>query len=741
MEPDGKRSVKADTLEDLLVVWTTSFSDNARVPETKVALDELYGLLIEHRQIGLRFCQPNPGLGDSSVMLSVGVLGERLMAAVIDLYAHARLEEPVQQTWRMRNDAIMDIGQPILGVLRARGWCQYDIRRLNVEIEQVWILNYYSNIPPPRSSKDHSDCSEDQCLAMTTNPLTYRLSHRYEGCSCPSLFVDQTRVAKILAKASIPLISVIRNPITQSLELEVQDIARGRQFAAISHVWADGSGNVNDNALKTCLLEDISDLVGKLPWDVEQRRPLFWIDTLCVPVRPRELQTLALNKMRVPYERARHVLVLDAHLRSLDTRKLTFTELLAQISCSSWMRRLWTLQEGNLAAKVWFQFANEAVDIQLIWKSLNHRRVPSRAEYWINLTLYAQLWSHFWYRGEGRKDYSLVATKINTIHKALASRSVSVPTDEALCLFNLLGLDIYQVTAVHPAQRMESFWRIFHRVPRSFVFSMAPHKMSVKGLHWAPSSSMGNQTWNEWAGPPELNSPKEDDAHAVPTDVGLGVELPGFMFPEELTEQMKAFDFTWDKTLVFPDKEGAWYAMRVDKPWRQGSAISDAPQQLAVILANELKGVDAQSPFRAQLSARYHSRDFSVGTLVTLVKTEADILYVSARNHVSVERLGNELWKYFDSTYSCAGEIDVQHSTMQSASHVQSKARYDTAARQRLNDKDLLELLKGLARRFGEKEDYEDVLDDYLNTTVFAARFGDCIKARKLPGHQQWCVD
>ncbi|KAI4197779.1 MAG: hypothetical protein LQ346_002916 [Caloplaca aetnensis] len=741
MEPDGKRRLKAATLEDMLAGWTASFSDNARVSDTNIALDELYGLLIDHRYIGLRLCDSNMGLGNSSVMLSVAALSERLMAAIIDVYHHAGLGAPVEQTWRLRSEVIMDVGQPLLSLMRARGWCSYDIRKLDVETREVSILYYYSNLLPPRSSKDHSGCSEDQCLAMTTNPSTYRLSHRHEGCSCSSLFADQTLVAQILAQGSIPLISVTQNPVTGTSELEVGDAAQGQDFAAISHVWAEGSGNVTDNALKTCLLEDISELVGKLPWDVEQRDPIFWIDTLCVPVRPRELQTLALNKMRVPYERARHVLVLDAHLRSLDSRKLTPTELLAQISCSSWMRRLWTLQEGRLAAKVWFQFADQAVDIQSIWQSLDHRPVPSRAEYWIQLTLYAHLWSQIWYRGEAIGDISGVASTIRMTHNALASRSVSVPTDEALCLFNVMDLDIMQVTAVHPAQRMEVFWRSFQRVPRGLLFSRASSKMSVRGLHWAPSSFMGNQTWKEWAGKQDLNTPKENDAHAIPTNVGLRVQLPGFIFHEELTERMKELDSTWNEPLVFQGKEGEWYAIYANQPWRQGSAISDAPQQLAVILANELKRVDTQSLFSGPFSTSHSPQKFSDGVLVTFVKTEDDILYVSARNHVVVHRLAVDLEGYFNSTYLCAEEVNVQLSTLRSENHAQLKARYETAARQRLDDKDLLELLGGLALSLGEKDDYEYILDDFLKTTVVVARFGDCIKVKKLPGHQQWCVD
>ncbi len=432
--------------------------------------------------------------------------------------------------------------------------------------------------------------------------------------------------------------------------------------------------------------------------------------------------------------------MLDAHLRSLDSRKLTLTELLAQISCSSWMRRLWTLQEGRLAARVWFQLANKAVDVPCIWNSLDHRSIPSRAEYWISHDLYVHLFIHIWYRGQAFGALSKVAGIFGTNYHALASRSVSVPTDEALCLFNVMGLDIKQVTAVEPAQRMEVFWRTLQRVPKSLIFSKASNKISVEGLHWAPSSFMGNQIWSEWAGPQELRTPEEDDAHAVPTSLGLRVELPGFILHEELHYMAHTLP-------VFQDEDCAWYTMRLDQPWRQGSAISDATQQLAIVLAHELKGVDAQRPsrppssFKDQFPTKYPSQDISNGILVTLVKTEDDTLYVSARNHVDVERVGDSHRRFLTSASLCVEEVNVPHSILHSETHDQLKARYETAARRRLNNEDLIDLDEVPTRHFGGKDDYEALLDSFLRTTVVTARFGDWMKAKKVPAHQQWCVD
>ncbi|KAL8714496.1 MAG: hypothetical protein Q9225_006554 [Loekoesia sp. 1 TL-2023] len=740
-EANGKRYISTDGLENLLGAWTAHFTIKDDTLKIKRSLDELYRLLIEHRTICLRMYRPGIDFGDDSIMMSIAVLSERLMAAVIDLYAHLGLETPVEQRWRLLTKGVPDIGQPILSLMRARGWCPYDLRRLDIEIREVSILYYYSNLKAPRSFKDHSNCSEERCLAMLTNLSTYRLSHRHRDCVCPLQFADQNEVAKILEQGSIPLINMTIDTRSKASKIAVRDLAQGHEFVAISHVWAEGAGNVHDNALQTCLLEDISQLVKKLPWEKRQSDKHFWIDTLCVPVRPLELQTLALNKMRVPYERAKHVLILDSHLRSLDSRTLSPTEIFAQVSCSSWMRRLWTLQEGRLAKNVWFQFADEAIDVKSIFSKLDRRRIPSKFDRWIDAALYIRLWIHIWYRGDEVPHTSTVAHSISLTSHALASRSVSIPTDEALCLFTLMNKDLTQITAIPPARRMEVFWRTFGKVPKGLLFSKAPNKMSEEGLHWAPSSFMGFQSEKEWLGPQEINSPREDDPHAIPVGAGLQVALPGFILHRDLIGRMKQFDFTWNVDLIVQDGDGTWYAIRLEEPWRQGSDVSDASQQLAVVLAHELQMAGLSFNLSYQSSEMFSFQDHSVGILVAINRIKDDIMYVTAHNHVTVELLGEGTQRYLSTANACSHNVDLQHSILSSESHTASKERYKTAAQQLLEDKDTMDLLAGQARHLGGSDGYGDLLDDLLDMTVVAARFGDRSKVLKIAASQQWCVD
>ncbi|KAL9601180.1 MAG: hypothetical protein Q9219_002680 [cf. Caloplaca sp. 3 TL-2023] len=738
---DGKRKLSSKSLETVLRTWTNQFSTNIDPSEAVQSLKNLYTLLLEHRTICLKLYVLGPDLESFSIFFSIAVLSERLMAAIIDLHRYHGLETPVEQTWRIRENGFPNMGQPILTLMRTRGWCPYDLQRLDLEAKEVSVLYYYSNLNPPRSSKDHSRCSEESCLAMLTNLSNYKLSHRRENCGCALLYSDQRQVAKILRSGSIPLISIFSNGSLTNPKILVQDFTHDRDFVAISHVWAEGAGNVHENALQTCLLEDLSDLVRKLPWNEGQHDFPFWIDTLCVPVRPLELQTIALNKMRTPYERARHVLVLDSHLRSLHSRLLSPTEIFAQVSCSSWMRRLWTLQEGRLAQKVWFQFADEAVDVQSVFTKFVRPCSSPGIDYFICTGIYVRLWMQVWHSADQIRKTSKVASLLSSINLSLASRSVSVPTDEALCLFTLMGMDLTQVTSVPLARRMEVFWRTFDRVPQSILFSKAPNKMPVTGLHWAPSSCLGFQSDKEWLGPQTLNSPREDQLHAVLRDDGLLVTFPGVILHQGLVKRMKVFDFTWKYDLLVQDGHGVWYAMRLEEPWRSESAIMDGSQPLAVILAHGLKVADS-APSESRPSYNpYSFQDQSVGVLVSIKKIESDLVYVTAHNHVSLELLGEGTQRCLSLAHTCATTVNVAHSILSRESHTLSKKRYMTVAKKLLEDMIVLEVLAGQAQHLGEECNYEDLLDSLLDTTVVTARMGECSYVEKTADSKQWCVD
>lgn len=109
--------------------------------------------------------------------------------------------------------------------------------------------------------------------------------------------------------------------------------------------------------------------VLKAPESRGEASVLFWMDTFCIPVESkqddperdplrRRLKRKAIGLMTPIYARAERVIALDSELGHISSDHLTFAELTARVASCGWMTRAWTLQEGSLASRLCFQFAN-----------------------------------------------------------------------------------------------------------------------------------------------------------------------------------------------------------------------------------------------------------------------------------------------------------------------------------------------------------------------------------------------
>ena len=193
-----------------------------------------------------------------------------------------------------------------------------------------------------------------------------------------------------------------------TVEIQVEDYTPDKPYVALSHVWADDLGNPHANALQSCQLAYLVSLLDKLPapinsddnsddnsdggsriWSRQQARVdqrlrefpqaskrsagrslgntptkpprrgayRFWIDTLCCPISTRAKRR-ALERVVMVYGKASHVLVLDQSILSVDAKNdglpAVSETCLRILASSTWMKRLWTMQEGNLATSLHF---------------------------------------------------------------------------------------------------------------------------------------------------------------------------------------------------------------------------------------------------------------------------------------------------------------------------------------------------------------------------------------------------
>lgn len=256
------------------------------------------------------------------------------------------------------------------------GWCPQQVDFLfqrNGPAMMVYLARLPRNNP---SSISHVQCTESKCIGNNVElGGGYKCRH-VDDCQCEAVFADADLVKAIINEGGVPLVSIHTETAGGPLRLKVSKGTYFSRYTALSHVWADGLGNPNGNGLPACQLLRLATQLtrvvnGRNNEDASKRSPLFWMDTLCIPVGAQDdeevnrLKAAAINSMARIYAGARQVLVLDAELQShsvLSDNAASQDEIMARIVTATWMRRCWTLHEGALGRRVWFQFADAAIN-------------------------------------------------------------------------------------------------------------------------------------------------------------------------------------------------------------------------------------------------------------------------------------------------------------------------------------------------------------------------------------------
>ena len=335
-------------------------------------------------------------------------------------------------------------------------------------------------------------------------------------------------------------------------------------------------GNPLSNSLPKCQLESLYSQILNIPQDWLQRAGneiLLWIDTLCCPAEGGPYQNeraLVLNEMRKIYEQAVLVFVLDGELQEIDHQCLGVLEIAFRILNSRWMRRLWTLQEGYLADKVWVQFKNKAFELdQESVKSMDFDALNVEC-YWIGRDIMALYGSLRRKQMPVKVDRQLESTFLVF---ALQGRSVKEPSDEPICIATLLNLDVSRIVAVSTRERdcaekrMRILWTLIQHsiigIPKSVLFYIG-RKLSLEGFHWAPTSLLEKDAQSLiealFAGPAIVC--------AKISPAGLITQSEGLLFPLQRRNlrclqkksSFKTVDVLRSNMVLLRDSAGRWFA-------------------------------------------------------------------------------------------------------------------------------------------------------------------------------------
>jgi hypothetical protein len=423
------------------------------------------------------------------------------------------------------------------------GWCPRTANAFRLDTSRTLASDYFAiNTKSPQSDEDHSACTIEMCLAYQLDWENYPKIHSdSDNCSCDNLLVDPEITGRVLADGvSFPLVQVSSREDgardSGEATIEILDSASEHAYVAISHVWSHGLGNPQENSLPACQLLRIQSLVDKLgktaldEHHADSSMP-FWMDTLCVPREPQELRRKAIMRMRETYENAEHVLVIDKNLCALMSSDLTALEIISHMANSVWTTRLWTLQEGRLAKRLWFQFKDEALNLRKLLDeavaAASERSFPL-ATYYADPTaplrpLYTELvifrasiaQRYIQDAAESRPPDSLnedgnLYHQLQLIQGSLRGRSTSWASDEAICLCNLLGKDlapILEYDTDHPEERMGAFWKQWRGISSGIIFNSFP-RLTQEGLRWAPKTVLRHNQ-EGWLLHPNVRNGKE----------------------------------------------------------------------------------------------------------------------------------------------------------------------------------------------------------------------------------------
>ncbi|KLO83486.1 Uncharacterized protein LW94_2704 [Fusarium fujikuroi] len=260
------------------------------------------------------------------------------------------------------------------------GWCESHVHMLASQMDAA-AMYYIGTLGPPMVKKDHIRCSNEKCEADQVIESEYVTSHRTKDCNCEHIGPDMGKVTECLGNERFPYIelTVQRNQLSgtpktgnsSTIRMKVVPFEVGKHYIALSHVWSGGLGNPHGNTLPKCQLIWIHEKIAALPHDLERNDDTvsFWMDTLCVPLQPESARRGAIRFMHRTYAKATAVLVLDQELL-LSTMQWVNEEQLMKVAGSSWLRRLWTYQEGTLAPSIFFQFMERAVSIEDLWNPI-----------------------------------------------------------------------------------------------------------------------------------------------------------------------------------------------------------------------------------------------------------------------------------------------------------------------------------------------------------------------------------
>ncbi|KAK7914061.1 hypothetical protein PG985_011764 [Apiospora marii] len=565
----------------------------------------------------------------------------------------------------------IDCGLPIIQKMKEK-WCLHDVEYFNgSHILHVSTLWYLANLDPPKSNMAHRNCTRTKCNAFQIDEEQYVPGHVVDGCGCANVGPDPSKLAQIIHSGGIPIV-IIRDG-----RVQVFDQRRVHTFTTISHVWADGKGNPSGNTLPLCVVMELQRLVNELPRYGRALDVPFWIDTLCIPRDPIKLREKALLRMREPYSKASHVLVIDSYLRRNSADGASPSELLARIEVCGWSHRLWTFQEGRmprLPARTWFAFNDRNVDLIVELKDFLDGLALSATliEYHL-LTLHNQTQVSELSGSWGLQDRVRDPVELRY---SLMSRSTTRKEDEALCLGGgILQFEEDDMTELiglsDGDRRMAMIWAKLSPISTSIAFSNAPRKLRTWGFRWAPATVMRDMELSslDWQGP-------LCDSVCLPSvlsSAGLTISRPAWMiasrvitYREAILQRLSDFSRCIAKSfLILSNGNSQWFKLYLHGHWHDSPLPWNSDNHWAIILkdSRELTDISHKDDL---MKGDFAFATQHTGILVSYFTDSQDMetVQVTVHRHVTIGLVSRRMRRAQNQLMGFADQLSATHTKL-----------------------------------------------------------------------------
>ncbi|GAM40005.1 hypothetical protein TCE0_034r12015 [Talaromyces pinophilus] len=536
------------------------------------------------------------------ISLSIMVLGWTLQSAAYSIYEPGRVRsvEPWGSNNILTNNLLNDSRR-----------CMGEAAKLMADLE-IDGLYYVGGLSCPRREQDHESCTEMGCSGQGIKGKPYQTQHVRPDCTCSFAGVSIPDLIAVISKGEIPLVSWTPDA---GLNLVAYNPQFKQKYVAISHIWSDGMGNENDNALPECQLSRIQALVDELDSTARPDQPQnrvfgpkvlsesgspvdrsvgFWMDTLCIlsdersKEKPgyRDIRDSSISNMRNIYKGAHRVLVLDKWIQEVN-RSADVIEKVSRLYLSNWQHRLWTLQEGVLAQNLFFQFKDGQLELDDLWREEAQYKENVPGVYsGIVRTMLPLIPISNPILKDGEEGENL-AWKFTRLLGGMANRKTSKTKDEPVCIATILGESPEPILQFRTGdERMQCLLRMIGSFPRELVFNELP-RLPFEGFRWAPRSFIG-QSKSIWARNEGLSENRKSDKLSTYGKLrhhkrgGYLMQFPGIILRQgsAAPERIFAVESTTDQSI--------WYGVFLAPDDRDDYPGWNSTQTHAIVLSGEV---------------------------------------------------------------------------------------------------------------------------------------------------------